>query len=123
MANLFIEGSSVTPTIKISEKGCISLKGKAIPERADLTLGPVFEWIEACVLNSIEFDIDLYYFNTAISKQMYEMFKKAINNSLVKKVTVKWRYEEGDEDVLESGMTYKEDFPMLDFKFYAYAEM
>ena len=123
MENLFIKGSDTKPTFNFNKNGNLKIEGKAIPENASKLFAPVFEWIEETNLKEIVFDIDLYYFNTAVSKQLFEMFMKAKNNENVKRILVKWRYEEGDDDTHESGLIYRDELPGIDFEFYEYAEI
>jgi len=123
MENLFIQGSDTKPTFNFNKNGVLKVEGKAIPEDAGKLFTPVFEWIEKITIEKIIFDIDLYYFNTAVSKQLYEMFAKARNNKNVKRILVKWRYEEGDDDTHESGLIFRDELPGIDFEFYEYAEM
>lgn len=123
MENLFIQGSDSTPTIDFKLDGILKIEGKAIPENAAKLFEPVFEWIKKSNIEKLIFDVNLYYFNTSVSKQLFEMFTKAKNNVNVKHILVKWRYEIGDDDSFESGMIYKDEIPGIEFEFYEYAEL
>ena len=123
MENLFIQGSESMPTFDFKSDGYLIIEGKAIPENATALFEPVFEWVDKSNHEKLIFDINLYYFNTAVSKQLFEMFTKAKNNINVKHVLVKWRYEIGDDDTFESGMIYKDEIPDIEFEFYEYAEL
>ena len=122
MENLFIQGSGAMPTIDFRADGNLIIEGKAIPEDANMLFDPIFEWIDRTTLEKLVFDINLYYFNTAVSKQLYEMFMKVNKKETIRKVEVKWRYEEGDDDSLESGQIYQDEIPGFDFEFLVYAE-
>jgi hypothetical protein len=123
MENLLIQGTDCLPHIEMDTLGFVNIKGKAIPENADKLFSPVFEWLDNFKGDKLHFDIDLYYFNTAVSKQLYEVLFKAKNLAPVNNITVKWRYEEGDDDSFEAGMTYKEELPGIQFEFAIYAEV
>ena len=123
MKNLVIQGTTTLPTFDFNTNGILKIDGKSIPEDASKLFAPVFEWIENMDIENIEFDINLYYFNTATSKQLFEMFMKANNNPKAKSILVKWRYEIGDDDSHESGQIYDEEFPGIKFEFYEYAEV
>lgn len=123
MNNLLIEGNDTLPTFDLNVSGLIKVEGKALPEDATKVFTPVFNWIAEFKNKDIVFDVNLYYFNTAVSKQLYEMFSKAVENESVESIMVKWRYEEGDDDSHESGLIYKDELPAIDFEFYEYAEV
>ena len=123
MERLFIQGNATLPTIDFKLDGNLILEGKALPEDAHKVFAPIFEWIEKFDAEKMVFDVNLYYFNTAVSKQLYEMFNKAVNNENVKHVLVKWRYEEGDDDTHEAGLIYRDEIPKAEFEFYVYAEI
>ena len=55
-----------------------------------------------------EVHVQLEYFNTSSSKCILDLFKKL--ESIAKQghdVTIKWYYEEDDEDMLEAGEDYQ----------------
>ena len=88
-----------------------ALKGVSfsIPENSIEFYKPLIEWISNYSENPKEntlVNIQLEYFNTSSSKCILDVFKKleSISDS---SVSVKWYYEEDDEDMLEAGEDYE----------------
>jgi hypothetical protein len=111
MDNIRIEGTPKTPTVDFNAaNGELLLQGRSIPENSIDFYQPLISWVEAYASNPAEnttVSIQLEYFNTSSSKCLLDIFKKleAIHRS-GKAVTVKWHYEEDDEDMLEAGEDY-----------------
>jgi hypothetical protein len=63
----------------------------------------------------------LEYFNTASSKQIFNIIKCCIDNKYIKELQVKWYYEEGDYDSKETGEHFSHLFK-IPFEFIEYAE-
>lgn len=109
MKDLSLEGSAKTPTIDFKSAGELLIKGRSIPENSIEFYKPLIEWIEsysqspnsATVLN-----VQLEYFNTSSSKCILDVFKK-LESVSGSEVSVKWYYEEDDEDMLEAGEDYE----------------
>ena len=85
------------------------IKGRSIPENSIEFYKPLIEWISNYSENPKEntlVNIQLEYFNTSSSKCILDVFKKleSISDS---SVSVKWYYEEDDEDMLEAGEDYE----------------
>jgi hypothetical protein len=68
-------------------------------------------------------EVNLDYFNTSVSKQLLDLFKTIDNKKDILTVNVKWLYEEGDDEMLESGEIYQEILPRFKFSFQKYAEL
>ncbi|MPQ47774.1 DUF1987 domain-containing protein [Marinifilum sp. N1E240] len=112
MNSLVIEGSPKTPTIKFDgSNGSFSIEGRSIPENSLDFYKPVMEWLDTYVVepqNETVFTVKLEYFNTSSSKCILDVFKKL--ETIFKrgnKVSIKWHYEEDDEDMLEAGEDYQ----------------
>ncbi|HKL39026.1 MAG TPA: DUF1987 domain-containing protein, partial [Cryomorphaceae bacterium] len=71
---------------------------------------PLIDWLDAYSNGNEEgltLKMELEYFNTSSSKCILDVFKKLENISKQgKSVSVKWHYEEDDEDMLEAGEDY-----------------
>ena len=109
MEDLKHEGSAKTPVVEFSSNGELLLKGRSIPENSIEFYKPLIEWLESysespnsTTVLSVQFE----YFNTSSSKCILDVFKKleSISGS---EITVKWHYEEDDEDMLEAGEDYE----------------
>lgn len=120
MNNLIIEGSKQTPKINFNaDNGILEISGRSIPENTFEFFNPVLTWLEEygqiAPENTIV-NVSLEYFNTSSSKYILEIFKrlKSILND-GKNVTVKWYYEEDDEEMMETGEDYQ-DVSGLEFQ-------
>ncbi len=111
MENVKIEGTPKTPTVKFNkENGELVLQGRSIPENSIDFYKPLIDWVEAYAANALphtQIIVQLEYFNTSSSKCLLDIFKKLENiKKSGKAVSVKWHYEEDDEDMLEAGEDY-----------------
>lgn len=112
MGKISIEGTSKTPTVLFdSDQGVMELKGRSIPENSIEFYKPITESLEAysqAPKTSTSVEIQLEYFNTSSSKCILDLFKKleAIHKA-GNAVSIKWYYEEDDEDMLEAGEDYQ----------------
>ena len=109
MEDLKHEGSSKTPVVEFSSNGELLLKGRSIPENSIEFYKPLIEWLESyseSPNSTTVLSVQLEYFNTSSSKCILDVFKKleSISGS---EITVKWHYEEDDEDMLEAGEDYE----------------
>ncbi len=122
MEDLFIQGTESLPTVSFKSNGELKLSGRALPEDASRFFAPLLAWIRDSTAEEINMEINLDYFNTSVSKQLLDLFKTLENKTTVKIVKVKWMYEEGDDEMLESGEIYQELLPRFRFTFEKYAE-
>ena len=123
MEELFIQGTDSLPTVSLKTGGELKITGRALPEDAARFFSPVLAWVKEFYAEEVNIEINLDYFNTSVSKQLLDFFKLIENKMTIKIVKVKWMYEEGDEEMLESGEIYQELLPRLIFAFHKYAEI
>jgi len=111
MDSISIDGTPKTPTIKFNgDTGELVIRGRSIPENSIDFYKPLIDWLDkysAVAGDEVVLKMELEYFNTSSSKCILDIFKKleAIKKN-GKNVTVKWHYEEDDEDMLEAGEDY-----------------
>jgi hypothetical protein len=109
MEDLKQEGSAKTPEVEFNASGELLLKGRSIPENSIEFYKPLIEWIESyseSPNSSTVLNVQLEYFNTSSSKCILDVFKK-LESVTGSEVSVKWYYEEDDEDMLEAGEDYQ----------------
>tara|TARA_B100001093_G_C26854371_1_gene1026697 strand:- start:2662 stop:3036 length:375 start_codon:yes stop_codon:yes gene_type:complete len=109
MDDLKLEGSAKTPVVEFTSNGELLLKGRSIPENSIEFYKPLIEWIDNYgqqVKDSTVLSVQLEYFNTSSSKCILDVFKK-LESLSGSEVSVKWYYEEDDEDMLEAGEDYE----------------
>ena len=118
MDNFEIAGNKFVPEILFNAtSGILSFKGKAILEDSKEIFGPAKDWVSDFITaftGKIVIDIDLIYFNSVVSKELFSIM------TLVKKYNgdkeVRWHYDEEDEEALEEGKSFQEE-TKLPFEF------
>jgi hypothetical protein len=123
MNDLVLQKTDSLPAVCFMSTGELKISGRALPEDAVRFFHPLFDWINGYTGESANVEINLDYFNTSVSKQLLDLFKMMDKNPNIKSVNVKWMYEEGDEEMLESGEIYQELMPGFNFIFHKYAEL
>jgi len=117
MEQLKIEKTKTSPMVDFNaESGHLELSGRSIPEDSFSFYNPLLEWLREYAEQAKEkthFKIYLEYFNTSASKYILEILK------VVKKIadttlTIEWCYDEGDDEMMETGEDY-EDIIGLEF--------
>lgn len=112
METIIIEGTPKTPSVNFdSASGILHLKGRSIPENSIEFYKPLVEWLDeyaAKPQSKTAVNIQLEYFNTSSSKCLLDLFKKLEGmHKSGNDITIKWYYEEDDEDMLEAGEDYQ----------------
>lgn len=123
MENLQIEGTGTLPSVEMSISGKIKIEGRALPEDAIRFFQPILNWTNEYNGPTIHVDINLEYFNTSVSKQLHDFLELLNKKPEDCEIKVIWSYEEGDDEMLESGEIYHELFPRLSFSFQEYEEV
>ena len=113
------EGTSKTPYIYFNpHSGEMVIKGRAIPQNAEEFWSPILKWFYAYAVKPSEttrltFHFD--YFNITSSKRVLFLLHKLNEmHENGRKVSVEWRYSEGDHDMKEVGEDYS---TMISFPF------
>ena len=111
MEALRIQETHKTPEVLFDPKnGVFEIKGKSIPDDAELFFAEILSWVEDYVSNPNEstiIKIDLEYFNISSSKRILFLFYRL--NELKEKgkeIKIIWHYNEEDEDMFEVGQDY-----------------
>ncbi|NJO01021.1 MAG: DUF1987 domain-containing protein [Bacteroidia bacterium] len=112
MENIFMEETDRTPSIKFdAATGTLEISGRSIPENSISFYKPLFDWIDTYVESPqkcTQVDFNLEYFNTSSSKCILDMLRKLERlPEEGHEALVKWYYDEGDEDMEESGNDFK----------------
>ncbi len=112
METIIIEGTPKTPSVNFdSASGILHLKGRSIPENSIEFYKPLVEWLDEYAAKpqaKTAVNIQLEYFNTSSSKCLLDLFKKLEGmHKSGNDITIKWYYEEDDEDMLEAGEDYQ----------------
>jgi hypothetical protein len=106
------EATSSTPLIDfILQEGTLDIKGRSIPENSFAFYHPLTEALTTYIKSPKErttVNVELEYFNTSSAKCLLDFFK-ALEGYHGKdtNVTIKWGYQDGDENILEAGKEYQ----------------
>ena len=106
--SLSVQPTNYTPNVKFDISGDLSLKGRSLMLDAVTFYEPLINWITDLSIPSVQFTIELDYFNTSSSKKLLEMLKAIDCNNNVKKFVVYWGFESDDEDTLIKGQILEE---------------
>ncbi|MBL4708622.1 MAG: DUF1987 domain-containing protein [Flavobacteriales bacterium] len=108
MEILNIEPFLQTPEINFNpETGVLYLSGKSYPADAIEFYKPIIDWSKKYIEDPAEkttLICEIEYLNSASQKQLVELilvFKSLYDDG--KDFIVKWKYEEGDDDILSVG--------------------
>ena len=111
MEALRIQATVKTPEVLFDPTNEVfEIKGKSIPDDAELFFTDVLAWIDDYVSHPNDetlLKIDLEYFNISSSKRILFLFYKLNElKSKGKDVKILWHYNEEDEDMFEVGQDY-----------------
>jgi len=123
MEDLFVQGTDSLPTISFKSSGELKITGRALPEDANSFFRPLLDWLRIFSADEVNIEFNLDYFNTSVSKQILDMFKIIEGNPANKVINMKWMYEDGDDEMLESGEIYSEMLKRFQFTYHKYAEI
>ncbi|MCS6821153.1 MAG: DUF1987 domain-containing protein [Microscillaceae bacterium] len=112
MENIVLEGTGRTPYVNLDfDKGRIELAGRSIPENSITFYKPIFDWVDKYLENPkplTQVIFNLEYFNTSSSKCILDLLRKLERlPENGHQISVKWYFDEGDEDMEESGNDFK----------------
>ena len=115
-----IEPTEKTPEVSIdTDNGKVSIKGVSVPDNPydfyqDM-LDSIDEYLQA-PNESTEIEFHLEYFNTSTALVIRNLLRKLESQSGATSLSIKWIYEEDDEDMMEAGSEFQFLFKDLDFK-------
>lgn len=107
MENLNIEGTPTTPEVRFhAEKGELFITGSSTIEYPFDFYEKLMDWVDAYAKEpqpKTTVLISLEYFNTSSSKCLLNFLKKVAELKDNGDLTIKWEYEEDDEDAYDIG--------------------
>lgn len=108
MEPINIEKTFSTPSVIFSrDTHRLEIEGRLIPENAEAAFKPIVDWIENYFGSggqTLHLVFRLYYYNTSSSKRIVNLFRKLGDFAASgKTVSIRWEYEEGDDDCMNDG--------------------
>ena len=112
MENIVLEGTGRTPYVSFdAQAGKLEISGRSIPENSITFYKPLFDWVDNYVQSpkdNTTVIFNLEYFNTISSKCILDLLRKLETLKDTNNATeIKWYFDEGDEDMEESGNDFK----------------
>ena len=115
MEKLMIEPTLSSPKVILDPEGNkYEFSGESRPENVRSFYMPILEWMEKfggeCSKKgsghkSLEFNFNFEYFNSTSAKYILDIFKVLYSiHDGGTKISIKWHYEEDDEDMYEVGV-------------------
>jgi hypothetical protein len=113
MDKIHLQKTKSSPEIIMDfEQGLLEINGESYPENAIAFYRPVFDWLNNVIKSKKPLDVNfrLNYFNTSSSKCVIDILdmldKYHLDSGSIK---IKWFYEDGDDDMLETGEEFSSD--------------
>ncbi len=122
MQDLILNQTPLTPRVEFYANGNLKMEGRSLPENVEKIYAPIIKWIIELTAETVNFDINLEYFNSASSKKIMEILKHLDANNHIKQLNINWHYEEGDDDSIEIAQIYEESLLRVRFKYIEYEE-
>jgi len=110
--DLLIEHGKNTPKISgDSSSNILVIEGSSFPENVRKFYHPINEWLDSIVKNSstVSIDCKFYYMASSSIIALLKTLKYAESLFGASNISIKWRYEEDDDDIRKIG----EDFSYL----------
>jgi len=123
MKSLEIEDDYCSPRISFDvRQNIFTISGESYLEHAFEFYEPVINWLKQYLksnTNPLTFQFQLTYFNTPSSAMLFAILKILEEHQQAQHLTVSinWFAPQDNEQLLEEGQMFKEDFPTLPFEF------
>jgi hypothetical protein len=106
------EATSSTPLIDFDlQDGKLEIKGRSIPENSFAFYQPLTDALGNYAKSPKErttVNVELEYFNTSSAKCLLDFFKELERlHGKETNVTIRWGYQDEDENILEAGKEYQ----------------
>jgi len=115
--DLYIEKTEKIPQIILRTDGTFKINGRFLPDNPSTIFNPLFNWVKNTPIKKVDMEIELEYINTCATMQLFNFLKMLDDNQSINEFRIKWIYEEGDEDLLETGLIYSEQLKKAKFEF------
>ncbi len=102
------EGKNTPKVIGKEDIGKLVIEGNSYPENVIQFYTPIMSWVEEVSksIDSIKVECQFYYIASSSVIAFLKLLQKIESLFDPKKITFKWKYEEGDEDIKKIGQDY-----------------
>lgn len=105
MGKLLIESTKTTPFVCLDlNEEKFEIRGRSIPLNASNFYGDVMDWLKDNLNSSVDVELifEMDYFNTSTRKYILLIINHVVR--LNEENTIKWLYEDEDEEMREVGV-------------------
>ena len=116
--DLYLVATKYTPDIALQANGRLSFTGKSYPENTYEYYAPVIEWLNEYFRRDetsrvVVVDFEVSYFNSSSSKLFFDIFDIFNIHKESFQLKIRWNYDEENDNALEAGQDFIDDFPDL----------
>ena len=122
MSSINSKATATFPEVVFMKSGKLLIKGRSIPSDVRDFYQPLIDWASELKVKHLIVDLELEYMNSASAKKLLYMLKILDINRDVEKLTVRWHYEEGDEESLISGQIFEKLLTRAEFRYTLHRE-
>jgi hypothetical protein len=123
MNNINSKANATYPEVVYMQSGKLLIRGRSIPSDVKNFYQPLIDWATSLQIKSLIVDLEMEYMNSASAKKLLYLLKILDTNNDVQKLTIRWHYEEGDEESLISGQIFEKLLTKADFKYAEHKEI
>jgi hypothetical protein len=120
--NLLIEATKRTPQVVFETTGNLLLRGQSFMMDANSFYQSLINWVDQLNASKVRFIIDIDYFDSSSSKELFEILKIMDNNRAIHDFVIIWNYKKDDEDIKEIGQIFEEKLKRAGFIFTEHAD-
>jgi hypothetical protein len=121
MKLLSIAATNSSPMVRLDPEGIMIIQGRSYIEDAGSFYKPIIEWVKNFNAHTLTLEIRLEYINKNSSTHIYFLLKSIQENNKIQKKSIKWLYEDDDEELFEMGKDYESKIT-IPFEFHEFCE-
>ncbi|MCQ2253349.1 MAG: DUF1987 domain-containing protein [Bacteroidales bacterium] len=116
MTNLNVHKTEDTPEVVLNaETKDFRIQGDSMPEDSMAFYTPIIDWLTEYTsqpFGKMSMVFRMTYFNTASAKQLARILAALNNSPTPENITVIWRYDNDDNEMLHAGERYSQQLKM-----------
>jgi hypothetical protein len=117
--DLYLVATKNTPDISLQSNGHFSFIGRSYPENTYEFYHPILNWLNRYFKHKempvdVVIDFEISYFNSSSSKVFFDILSLLNENVDKFSIHIRWIYDPDNDNALEAGEEFIEEFPGLD---------